>query len=438
MVGLIFGEYNGGAVTLSNLFKKFRKNDLAVIAQDSMACLSDLHYCSKVYQLGALEKRSGLLFKLSNPGLFSGPITKQDIRNSQVEIKEKHGSLFYRIAYYGLRACANFCGLNHSIYHYEISDRLDEWINDFKPDIIYTQLASVPMMRFVRDLNDRYNIPLVIHMADDWPTVINRPNLMYFKWKKTIKKELQILFSKASLCMGISEGMEREYGRRYGLELKTFYNPIDIKKWLPYQKKDWRIVAECRILYLGSINIFNNKTLQRFAQAVERLNESGQKVRFDLYSRQYNDPIARPLRNKRGVGLKPPVKHASLPKLVSNYDLNLLPLNFDKISKRLTDFSFSTKTSEYMISAVPIIVCANSKSEYYRHAEKYGWGVVIESNEIKKIEAVLQILIDNKKLREMIARNATEYAKNNCEVEPVSNEFKNLIVSTIYNGYGKK
>lgn len=422
IVGVTFNESSGSGITLKNLFTQYPKDHLAVIGCEDVTRLSNLSLCPRVYQLGQQERRVLFPFSLlvrNRP--YSGPLKQGQELKLQTILSNKIG--WYGLLYSAVINTLNLLGIRLITKRYVISEQLDDWIRQFQPDIVYSQHASLSMMRLVASIAKKYQLPTVLHVMDNWPAFINKPNLFYHYWQRIIDSEFRLAVAKAALLFGVSDGMRTEYQKKYHRDFKPFHNPIDTKKWLRHQKKDWAIQGIVKIIYLGAININNNTALREISEAVDALNRQGHNFAFDIYSFQRHTRVASILYGYQGVTLREPVAHHLIPELVSRYDFNLLALNGNKKSIKYTSLSLSTKASEYMASGVPTIVYAPRETEYNAHASKHGWAHVISVRNKKAIMDSLMDIVSNGEMRKGIAKRAMRYAEQKCDIDRVSQDF---------------
>lgn len=422
IVGATLNESTGSGITLINLFKNFPRKNLAAIGFEDHTRLCSLKACPQVYQAGSRERK--ILFPFSifaRKDIFSGPITQKETRT--------YPSLpAFRITIYGLtrmlsKEMADIIGVMPIMKRFHISAEMDQWIREYNPDVVYSLLASMPNIKLTEEIAEKYGLPIAVHVLDDWPAVINKPGLMYYYWNREYKRTLNRIFGKAKLLLGISEGMRDEYKKKYGKEFIPFHNPIDTGLWSATRKKNLSIEDEASIVYLGSINNNNSSALRDVSKAVHELNQSGHKVKFDIYSFQHKTLQARKLKHWQGVNLLPPAQYHEIPQLVSKYDFALLALNFNHRSLKYTRLSFSTKASEYMASGIPTIIYASKHAEYSRHALKYGWAYAITERGVDNVKSALLKLINNKDLRQEISNRAVKYSEENCDTQQVASAF---------------
>lgn len=425
IIGDSFNKKSGSGITLTNLFKGWLKENIAVAAGglDDL----DLEVCEKYYRLGSLERK--IRFPMNKIGkksfIESGIVFTSKNNVAQPSRNFNNKSLLKNIIRSVYFHIFNFIGLEHYSNKYIISNEFRKWVEDYKPDFIYCQLSTLETIRFVNDLNFQLEIPIAIHFMDDWPITITNKQKWIFKkyWQKKIDKELRQLLAKASILMSISEAMSKAYYNRYGLKFIPFHNPIVIEEWLPYSKTDWSIIDTLRILYTGRLGTANNKSILFISDVINTLNHSGFKIKLDIFTPDTSYEKSGPYTVFEGVNVKPSVPYTSMPELLSNYDLLLLPLDFDEEGINFAKYSMPTKTSEYMISGTPILVFASIQTALAKYAIKGGWAYVVAKNDEAALFDALKTIRADHHLRMNLARKAKEIAIRNEDAKIVRENF---------------
>ena len=140
IVGQYFNTTSGGGITMTNLFKDWKKENIAVAAQDIYN--PNFEVCNKYYRLGSLEIKRRFPFNL-NPwakpiksGIINGPKIFGESSTNTVK-----NSLLKKI-YLSL---LHFTGLYHYKSRYTISNHFLKWVKEYSPDIIYSQLSTIEL-----------------------------------------------------------------------------------------------------------------------------------------------------------------------------------------------------------------------------------------------------------------------------------------------------
>src|ERR1035437_1214771 len=429
IIGQTFNENSGGGITISNLFHGWPKDRLAVASNSNLYPDSDLSVCEQYYQLGYNGKLHPFPINLFLRKIKCGVLTLNNLKSFDPEPGENAISGKYKKIYKLLSELMRFLGIYNFLYKLEITPEFKEWVTAYNPDIIYSQLSTLELIRFVSDLRKHFHKPIALHIMDDWPISINKRSLLHNYWKHIIDKEFRELMAKSSILMSICQAMSDEYDVRYKKYFIPFHNPIVVNDWLPYSKNNWEIKGVFKILYTGRIGKANGKAILFMAKIIDSINSDEIRIVLDIFTPDYNTKNASSINNLKGVQIKTTVPHEKMPSLLASYDLLFLPLDFDKFGIRFAQFSMPTKASEYMISGTPILVYADNCTALAQYAIRDRWAYVVTDNNEDFLKGALNELYANPELRKELAEQAAKIAIQNDNAETVRERFrKNFIL----------
>ena len=426
IIGQPPNEKDGGGITLSNLFRGWPKDRLAVASGFYFKNEIDPSVCEIFYQLGYHNKQHPFPLSIFHPKIKCGiiPVNKSITPNKESYQRKKIIS-FHKVLTF-IDSFLRFWGIFNFFYRLEITKEFREWINKYNPDVIYSQLSTLELIRFVNKVQSVTNKPLVIHIMDDWPSKITQPGLFSSYWKKRIDKEFRDLLDKSSALMSICEAMSEEYKERYHKDFIPFHNPIEINNWLPYAKTQWDLEKKFIILYAGRIGRGIKNSIVEMGMVVNNLHQSGVNIVFEIQSRD-KDRLANLLEANDCIKFVNPIEYAELPKKFSSVDLLFLPADFDADSVEFLKFSIQTKVAEYMISGTPILVFADKETALAKYALKDDWALVVTENNRSALTKALNELITNQQLRKQLSAKAKEIAIKNEDAEVVRTNFKEVL-----------
>lgn len=431
---LIFGQpfnnYSGGGITLTNLFKGWPKDSIAVayIGHGLQKVTTDV--CDTFYQLGAEEHRWIFPFNLIQRKFVSGLKSIEPVGNSTVNSFQ--GTLRYTIVNKYFFPLLRWLGFFYFSTEIVISERLRTWLEAYSPEVIYLQVAARDEINFARKLIEHLKIPAVIHIMDDWPSTIGRKGLFSNYWSVKIDKEFRSLLKLTKLQLSISEAMTMEYEKRYKLRFIPFHNPINVDAWLKHSKKDFHIDKQnIKILYSGRIG--DNgiaESIIEVAEAIDALNVGDDfKIKLYIQTPSKRKDILYRLARFECIVFNPFVEYSLLPTVFSNVDILLLANDFNSKGVNYLKFSMPTKATEYMISGTPVFVYTPplaAVSEFFRINE---CGYCLTRQDRDQIIESIVTLIQDEELRKKISRNAVAIANNLFEAGKVRSKFQQLLVN---------
>jgi glycosyltransferase involved in cell wall biosynthesis len=423
IVGQTFNKKTGGGVTMSNLFTGWPKDMLAVVCGENLKANMDTTVCDIYYQLGYNGKLHPFPLNIILPKIKCGLVNTGGKDGKQVTTAPVQSGKYTSI-YGKLRSILHFLGLFNALYRLKITPDFAAWLKEYNPDIIYSQLSTLELIRLVNDISETMGKPVAIHMMDDWPMTIDKPGLLYPYWKKVIDREFRALINKSAILLSISQEMSDEYRKRYGREFTAFHNPIDISFWKSHQRKSYVLNDVPTVLYAGRIGTGIQQSLESTAMAIDHLNsKQDTSIRFVIQTEERPSWVDK----YNCVVYRSQVPYSELPAIFSEADILILPYDFSAGSIRFIKFSMPTKAPEYMISGTPIIVCAPEETAIVKNAQRNKWAKIVTENSIEKLSAVIGDLVMNQEERENIASKAIAFSESSFNSEKVRISFQHAL-----------
>ena len=423
-IGQPFNKHSGGGITISNLFKGWPKESLAVATNFNLSGKPDTSVCENYYQLGYDGKLHPFPLNIFLAKIKTGKVIYATANNS-IPAKSNKGK--FSKLYSLITRILNFIGIYNVFYKLKITPEFKKWLFEFNPDIIYSQLSTLELIRFVSEIQQLTNKPVIIHIMDDWPAIINKQGFLYFYWKRVFDREFRNLLDKSTVLMSICDTMSEEYKIRYGKYFIPFHNPIETSYWLPFAKKDHSIKDKFTILYAGRIGRGIEKSISDIADAVNLLYRSNDKIVFEIQTFDISR-LNKIIRFNDHIKRTDPIEYADLPEKFASADLLILPEDFDSESIEFLKFSIQTKVAEYMISGTPILVYADERTALAKYALKDGWAYVVTQNNIGELTRAINELFSNYSLRKALSEKAREIALKNEDAEIVRENFRKCFI----------
>jgi len=424
--GQPFNDFSGGGITLTNLFKGWPKNKIAVVffAHGLSNITTDV--CDIYYQLGRDEHKWIFPFNLIQRKFESG--LKTFGKSGEPSNNHTQKGFRYQIVNTFFYPFLGWIGVLHFASKVSISDKLRKWLLEFNPEVLYLQVSTREEIRFANELINFKNWPTIIHMMDDWPTTISNKGPFKKFWTRTIDKELKSLFDRVDLRLSISDAMTDEYLNRYGRTFLPFHNPIETEVWLLHSKRDYSLSKEyIKVLYSGRIGIGISESLVEVAAVLESLNKEGFKTKLHIQTPAIEPNVLSQLNKFNSVIINPLANIKDIPKIFSEADILVLANDFSKEGLDYLKLSMPTKASEYMISGTPILVYSPDETAVSKFFIQNECGLCVTKHDRQDLVNAFRFLFDNKDYREKISRNAIRYAMEKFDAQNVRNEFQRLI-----------
>jgi glycosyltransferase involved in cell wall biosynthesis len=397
-----FNLVTGGGITLTNLFRGWPTDRVANLHEDSTP--EDRSVCQNFYRLSEEEIQWAWPFSLAQSWYkrLSSPAVRDpsDLDGMGAPSAGGEGAMWVRLA---RRAFGD--GVPRAV---TISGRLRQWLERFRPQLLYGFLGSMAQVHLMGELARTCQIPLTIHIMDDWPAVLYRRGLLGPVFRRVVQREFLGIVRGASLCMGICEDMCKEYKRRYGFPFLPFHNALDLDQWIPHAKRDWKAGSPFVVRYVGSIVADGQReALRDVCHAVTNLRSSGKPIEMWVHAPAPQVAfLGQPDLTSNGFHLAAPPPPEAVVHLLSGADLLVLPFNFDKHSLQYIRLSMPTKVPAYMASGTPVLVYGPAGIATARYAERDGWGHVLSTPGVAPLQQTLLWLVDDQATRERLGRRA--------------------------------
>lgn len=421
-----FNPHSGGGATFASLFRGWPKEQLATIHNDPNPPSHDV--CEKYFELGPNEldlapplnlvrRFAGARRRPPANAPANAPTSAAVLASSRSRWKDRTRDLRHLLFGDSLPERAS------------LTPALARWIADYRPEVLYTILGSNGMMSLIEQIRSRFQLPLVVHIMDDWATAAHRKGIFAPNERRRLEQCLDHFFSVAHSTLGISPAMCEAYTQRYGRPFVPFQYALDLARWMPFTKRDLAPRVPPEFLYIGSI--FSNAQLESLtecARAVADLNEEGFAARLRIISSADNcDRYRDRLQLHANIRMVPSFgDEQEFFATLSGADALLLPVNFDRASIDFIRYSMPTKIPAYLVSGTPVLVYGPLDVAQVRYALDSGWGDVTSERNPAVLKSALKRIIGDPALRQRLSTSAREAAKNHDDAI-VRNSFQALL-----------
>jgi glycosyltransferase involved in cell wall biosynthesis len=433
---LIFGQpFNnkyGGGITLTNLFRGWDKDRIAVAVSGHVMYGATTDVCDTYYQLGKEEFKWRFPFNLVQRKFPSGIKSFGD--KSEIPSNQNETGLRYALVNQFFYPALEWLGLSHCVSKIKMSSDFKKWLSEYKPDVLYLQLSTREAILFASDLIDYLKVPSAFHIMDDWPSTISMYGLFKKYWKTKIDKEIRVLLNKVDVHLSISDAMSDEYEVRYNIKFIPFHNPIETNVWLPLCKANFTLnKSYITILYSGRIGTTGvSDSLLDIASAIDSININDFNIKLHIQTTMQEHNILQLLQRFNCVVINPVADYDEIPDIFSKADFLLLANDFSAKAIKFLRLSMPTKASEYMISGTPVLVYAPKETAVSRFFSQNDCGYCLTSQSQGEIIKAIQFLISNEEYRKRISRNAVNLAKEKFDAEKVRKKFKETLTGLTY------
>jgi glycosyltransferase involved in cell wall biosynthesis len=404
ILGHSFNENSGIGITLTNLFKDWPQENIAVAAFNiNLDYCNKFRPCIKYFDFGHNESKD---------------INKTNDHN----IKKNKLTNFIR---YFLK---EKLGLLDVMPEKRLSNNFLNFIDSFNPEIIYTALGNFKEMKFIINLMKFRNIPLAIHIMDDWPVTLYNKRYLKFYWEYIYDKNFRKILSISRVNLSICQTMSDEYLNRYGVDFIPFHNPIDPQLW---ESVPFNTNQKCKsVIYVGKINKDTEANLITMCQVIHSLSFEGYDIKFEVYTPNYTEDKIKLFSKYKNCYVYNTVSQNEIPKLLRSASILFLTLGFDKHSLNYTRLSMPTKLTEYLISKVPILLYCPKEIALYKYCSDNNCAAWSDNGK-KNLYNTLKYLINDSELQKNITENAYKLVVSRHSTSIVREDFRKVLAKAI-------
>lgn len=415
----------GDAITTLNLFSKWPKEKLFCASPIQS---SFILYFQEYYFFGDLELKPRFPFSLFDKlpkSTIIPTISNGEQKNTFPKIISLKRLLYKKYFLPILR----YLDLYEERFAFHLSESFRIWINQIKPDVIYTSIGDISFAKFLDEFVDSFpDIKVVTHGFDDWTTpsysIINRKNHC-----KKAEELMKSLFVKSDMLLTSSEKMAQEYNKNYSRNFITFHNPVDLINILQTRKETQK--KRKQLTYIGKVSTHNAKAILDMIKAVEHYNSTySEKIIFAIYTQSTNDVLdSFNIKGDAYTFIYPPIVNSAVAELLVNSNILYLPITITEEVKRFTRHSMSTKIGEYLASGRPIIYCGPEDIAMTEFFKEKKCGICITTPGILPLEDGLKYIMTHPVEVEEWKKKGQEIADKHFNKETISNRFLKCIQS---------
>jgi len=427
IVGTPLNQTSGSSITVSSLFHEWPAERLAVI-----------HNASHGNDPGR-AKQFRLRMEMVLPWMKRGAKwqTREEILSvprSSLKGKNTHPRHFslHRDVF---RRLVEYLGIAALVRQFPLTPDLIDFVTEFRPDVLYTQLGDIPVAVLLQHLATHFNVPYVVHIMDDYPSTLYRDGVFAENVRRKMQSQLMQIFGQAATCMGICQAMCDEYSLRYGREFIPFHNTVDLSIWQGETVRVTQEKSSFNLAYSGRIGVSCLTSIRETCEVIENCNNPDIAVTFDIYVNNIDQALrTAPFLNQAHPSIRvkeAPKTPGAIASLLRAADVLVLPIDFDRDSIEYIRFSLPTKVPAYMATGVPVLVYGPPGVASVKYAKTEGWAHVIEERSSEALkQGILRLCVD-KQLRALLSQRARRLAALKHDARQVREQFREAIVSSV-------
>ena len=302
------------------------------------------------------------------------------------------------------------------------SKELEDFVEDFKPDIIFTLFSSTSFLnRIILHIKEIAKVPLVVYTWDNNYS-IKRVMVSPLKWLHHCMNRcpMRKVAKKADLLYAISNVQKTDYEKAFRKECTVLTKGADFTGNIPVNTE---LNRPLQLLYTGNIALNRWKSLAHIANVLEKINQNEAKVQLRIYTgNTVTEKMRTMLQRGESSFLMGSVSADEVVKLQQNADILVHVEAMDLKNRLLVRQSFSTKLVDYFHQAKCVFAVGPKEVASMDYLIKND-AAVTATNE-KEIEEKLRSLIENPGMVREYGDKAWECGKKHHQIERIQDMLK--------------
>jgi len=417
-------ERDSTGASLGKWFGQWPKKQMAYL-YSALTCEGP-DFCPEMYRFGGGERRLGGLFerlRRSELASSAGRAAASPVQAAG-RASERDSTLRTRMGRLLVES-----GLWEVMFSPRLSQALLSWVTSFRPEVIYAQIPDLTFLRIPVLLHRQLGIPVCMQVSDDWPGQMYRRSVARFAMRPLVTREFHELTRVASAHLGVSQTMEREYRRRYGVHFEPLMLCDSGERFR--RAKPQRIVGDdvFSFVYCGNLGHDRWRALRDAARAVQELSVSGVKAHVSAFVSHLPVEAMSALDRMPALTFHPAPRDAEVPAVLKGADALLLLEGFSQESQAYARLSLSSKAHLYMMSERPTLVYGPAGLGVVEYAQGEQWGLVVDQDDGAALQNALRRFVLDAALRDRLVARGRAVAAANHEESVVREHLRRILAA---------
>ena len=403
ITGEPFNYESATGITISNLFEGWPKDRISQIY--SAKIQPTLNICENIWQfnntdLYVIALFNNLLGKVNIWNNYNDPVIKNGVKSSN----KSQQSMIRRwvIPWVDLLP-----------YHFSI--KFYRWLEEFKPQLIYSTLGSIRLVNTVQRISRYLKIPIVPHFMDDWLTTysVDGKSIVTTLQRIIIQNMTRGLLKDVPFGFGICDAMATEYSQRYQRHFDSFMNPVEVIPERFVSKKEVKGSGKpVRFVYVGGLHLSRYRNLKDIGNVIIRLRKEGHNIELHIYApRRDLMEHGSFLALENGVRVCGTLSPNDVQKTICEYDVAVHVESFSKNPALYTRLSMSTKIPQYFAAGLPVLAYGPAELASCRYVHDNGCGKVVGKRDPKALAKAIRELASNQGVATPVGKKFMERCK---------------------------
>lgn len=310
------------------------------------------------------------------------------------------------------------------------TDELLKFVDDFKPDIIYTPIYySKYMCNLNLFFKEYLNIPMVGHVTDDVYTMkCLRFSPLFWIDRIMIRTKVKKLVMKCEYIDTFTDIQKNEYEKIFNKPFHILYKSADFSGNVPEYRQD---NVPLKLVFTGNISSGRWRSLLLIANGLKEINKEEIKAQLVIYTATpMSLKMKKALNIQDSVLLIGSVPANQIKEIQEDADFLVHVESFALKDKLQVRMSFSTKIVDYLTRGKCILAIGPSDVASIDYFIKNDCGVSITNR--KEMIDKLELIIEDNKIREKYGIKAWNCGMQNHNEQIIKKEFQESLKRGFY------
>lgn len=275
-----------------------------------------------------------------------------------------------------------------------LSPPLCEWIDSFRPEVIFTFASSNVILRTAAVIATRSKVSVIPYFVDDWIRTAYRGYVLGPILRQNTRHWFDRCLAVSPIRLTPNEAMSREYGDRYGGRFEVMYYAEVVRPYSPPPS-----LPVVRFVFIGGMASNRWSSLKKIGQALDSLAEEGLRSELIVYAfpEDLNALVGQEI--PRSVQLAGTAAPRDVARLQADANVLVHVESFDAISRAETRLSLSTKLPQYFMAGRCVLALGPAEGASIRYVSETGAGVAVTEDNLDAVRSALRIIISNESVR---------------------------------------
>lgn len=371
-------EQNGGNV-LSNMFKGFDAEFAQIYCNE---CLPNNRICRLYYQI----TDKGMARSLLGKGRAGSKIEYEVVPERTTATTESFSS--------GKRWLRSLMPIFRELVWWLgkwNENEMLEFVKDFNPDVIFAPCyGNHYMHRLTRLIHNATNVNVISYISDDH---YGNRQLRFAPWfwinHLLLRRHTRDIFKHYSLVYTMTEEQKHQCEMDFGATMKILCKAGEFDS--RNEKKS--VNKPVKIVYAGGVYLNRWKTLKALADAIGRIDNTGNSFRLDIFTNSSLTAEMSAALNREGFSeVHQVVSSDELKRIYLASDIALHCESFDLMNRLKVRLSFSTKIVDCLDSGCAVMAICDSKQAGYAYLKRNDAAICVSN--AADIEPTLKLLLE--------------------------------------------